>query len=88
MCSLDCDGMTVLWPNDCIIMSYYYILSIIISNVITFVKEVFWLDVLFRFDEMTVLWPNDCIIMSYNYILFIRISNVITFVKEVFRFDV
>ena len=45
MCSLDCDEMTVLWPNDCIIMSYYYTLFIKISNVTTFVKEVFWLDV-------------------------------------------
>ena len=45
MCSLDGDEMTVLWPNDCIIMSYYYIVSIKISNVTTFVKEVVWLDV-------------------------------------------
>ena len=40
MCSLDCDEMTVLLPNDCIIMSYYYILSIRISNVAILVKEV------------------------------------------------
>ena len=45
MCSLDCDEMTVLWPNDCIILSFSYILSIIVSNVLTSVKEVFWLDV-------------------------------------------
>ena len=42
---LDCDVMTVLLPNDCIIMSYYYIVSIRISNVKTFVKEVFGFDV-------------------------------------------
>ena len=83
MYSLDCDEMTVLWPNDCMNISYYYILSIRMSNVTTLVKEVFdWMCSL-DCDEITALQPNDCITISYYYILFVRISNVTTFVKEV-----
>ena len=88
LCSLDCDEMTVLWPNDCIILSFYYILFIWISNVTSFEKEVSdWMRSL-DCDEITVLQPNDCITISYYYILFVRISNVTTFVKEVFWLDV
>ena len=54
MPGLDCDQMTVLWPNDCIIMSSYYILSIRISNITALVKEVFWLNVCVDCDEITV----------------------------------
>ena len=43
MCRLDCDEMTVLWTNDCIILSFYYNLLIQMSNVATFVKEVFFI---------------------------------------------
>ena len=45
MCGLDCDEITVLWPNDCIVLSVYYIWFIWISNVTTFAKENFGLDV-------------------------------------------
>ena len=45
MCIQDCDDMTGLWQNVCDKMSFYYILSIRISNVAIFVKEVLWLDV-------------------------------------------
>ena len=88
MCSLDCDAMTVLWQNDCIILSFYYIFFIQISNVTSFVKKFFDLMCILDCDEMTFLWPNDYIIMSYYYILFIRISNVTTFAKENFGLDV
>ena len=37
--------MTVLLPNDCIVLSFYYILFIGLSNVTPFAKEVFVLDV-------------------------------------------
>ena len=53
MHGLDCDEMTVMWPNDCIILSFYYILSMRIWNVRPFVKEVFWLDAWYR------LWWSD-----------------------------
>ena len=87
MCSIDCDEMTVLWRNDSIILSFYYILSIRISNV-TLLKKFFdWMCSLYC-DEMTVLWPNDCIVLSVYYISFIRISNVTTFAKENFGLDV
>ena len=65
MPGLDCDKITVLWPNDCVILSFYYILSVKISYVTTFVKEVFWLNALFRLDKITVLWPNEYIILSF-----------------------
>ena len=88
MCSLDCDKITVLWPNDCIVLSFCHILFIWISNLTIVVKEVFdWMYGL-DCDQMTVLRSNDCIILSFYYILFIWISNVTTFVKEVFWLDV
>ena len=88
MPGLGSDEMTVLWPNDCIFLSFHYILSTRISNVITFVKEVFWLDAGLDCDEMAVLWPNDRMILSFYCILFIKISNVTTFVREFFWLDV
>ena len=39
MFSLDCEEMNVLRPNDWITMSYYYILFVWISNVITFCQK-------------------------------------------------
>ena len=59
MPGLDCDQMTVLWPNDWIILSFYYVLTIRVLNVTTFVKEVFWLDVWFR------LWRNGCFVTKW-----------------------
>ena len=52
--------MTVLWPNECIILSFYLILFVRIPNVTTFVKEVFWLYVKLRLWQKDCLWPNDC----------------------------
>ena len=51
--------MTSLWPNDYIIFTFYYILSIRTSNLTTFVKKVFKLDALFG------LWQNDCFVTKW-----------------------
>ena len=88
MHSLDCDEMTLLWPNDCMTMSFYQILSIRISNVTTVFKKFFDCMCSLDCDKMTVLWLNDCIIIVYYHKLSIRISNVTTFVREVFWLDV
>ena len=46
MFSLESDEMTALWPNDSLTFTFYVIISNIIPNWATFVKEVFWFDVL------------------------------------------
>ena len=45
MFSLESDEMTVLWPNDSLTFIFYVIISNIIPNPATFVKEVFSFDV-------------------------------------------
>ena len=45
MFSLYCDEMTVLWPNDYIVLFVYYNSFIQMSNLATFAKENFGLDV-------------------------------------------
>ena len=45
MFSLESDEMTVLWPNDSLTFTFYVIISNIIPNPATFVKEVFSFDV-------------------------------------------
>ena len=46
MFSLESDEMTALWPNDSLTFAFYVIISNIIPNWATFVKEVFWFDVI------------------------------------------
>ena len=58
MCSLEYDEMTVLWPNDCIIMSYYCILFIKYQMVQLLLNKFSdWMCSL-DCDEMTVLWQK------------------------------
>ena len=58
MPGFDCDEINVLRPNECSIFCFYCILSIRLSNVTSFVNDVFWLAGL-DCDKLTVLWPNE-----------------------------
>ena len=53
------DEMAGLWPNDCIIFVFYYIFLVFTSNLTTFVKKVFELDVLFKLLWNYSFWPDD-----------------------------
>ena len=45
MFSLESDEMTAFWPKDSLTFAFYAIISNIIPNWATFVKEVFRFDV-------------------------------------------
>ena len=64
--SLDCDKMTGLWPNDCTIFTFYYILFIITLNLTILYKKVVELDDNFRLWWNDFSWPNDCKIFTFN----------------------
>ena len=67
MFSLDCDEMTVLQPNDCIIMSFYYIDLLEYQMLELLWKKFFDWMCSSDCDEMIVLWTNDFIISSFYY---------------------
>ena len=82
-----------LWPNDWVIIYFYCILSIRISNEAICIRKAFGLDAWFImtkwlfYDEMTVIWTNGFKIINFTYMLSIRMSNEMTYVKEVFWLD-
>ena len=88
MFSLESVKMTALWPNDSLTLTFYVIISNIIQNRATFVKEVF--DSMFSLesDEMTVFWPNDSLTFTFYVIISNNIPIWTTFVKEVCWFHV
>ena len=67
MCRFDCDEMTVSWPNDCIIFSFYYNLFIQMSNVTTFEKKFVDWKCSLDCDEMTVVtkWLRDYVLLLH-----------------------
>ena len=82
MSGLDCDEMTVLWTNDCIVCLFIIYFQLENQLLHLLLKKFFdWMCSL-DCDKMTDLWPNDWGILSFYYILLIRISNVTTFVKD------
>ena len=88
MLSLESDEMTVLWPNDRLIFTFYLTFSNRIQNWTTFVTKVFYLMFSLQSDKMTVLGPNDNLTFTF-YVTFSNSKpNWTTFVKEVFLFNV
>ena len=79
MVGLDFDSMTVLWPNECIVLTFYFLLSNRIAD-LTFVREDFYMPSL-DYDEMSILWQYDCKLFDFSHLLSIRIPNATTYVK-------
>ena len=65
MLSLESDEMTVLWPNDRLIFTFYLTFSNRIQNWTTFVTKVFYLMFSLQSDKMTVLGPNDNLTFTF-----------------------
>ena len=59
MFSLEGDKMTAFWPRDNLTLTFYVIISNILLNWTTFVKEVFWSVFSIESDLMTALWSNN-----------------------------
>ena len=84
MFSLESDEMTFLWSNESKIFTFYVIISNIIPNRATFVKEVFDLMFSFKSDEMTIFWPNNSLTYTFYVIISNSIPNWASFVEKVF----
>ena len=80
--SLDCDKKEYLWPNDSIILTFYFISSLRLVSFKTFVKELYWFNAKFRLWQNQHLLPNDCIILTFKCakIIFLKISKAALYV--------
>ena len=59
MFTLESNEMIVFWANDNLTFPFYVIISNSISNIKTFVKEIFDSMFVLERDEMTAVWGND-----------------------------
>ena len=65
MHSLDCDELNLLWPNDYIILTFFFKIPLIghwTEQLLSkkFFNQIHSLDC----DEMNLLWPNDSLILT------------------------
>ena len=86
MVGLDFDSMTVLWPNEYIVLTFYFLLSNRIADLITFFIEDFYMPSL-DYDEMSILWQYDCKLFDFSHLLIHQNTKCNNLCKIIFGSD-